>query len=243
MLPDSHSFQPIGIVHSCFKEKFGIPRQAGLVPDAEAELELLPPYDREEAVRGLEAFSHLWLVFVFHAVRKQQWKPTVRPPRLGGNQRMGVFASRSPFRPNPIGLSVVRMGKIERVQGRLLIGLGGIDLLDGTPVLDIKPYVPYADALPHANGGFADTAPEGNSPVMFDPACEPDTLNTDPCTRERLKRLITQVLAQDPRPAYMDDNLQPREFGMRLLEFDIRWRFENGVAHVLRICKSEPGHA
>ncbi len=241
MPPAPHCFQPIGIVHSCFKEKFGIPRQPGLAPDAEAVLELLAPYDREEAVRGLEEFSHLWLVFVFHVAQAKEWKPTVRPPRLGGNRRLGVFASRSPFRPNPIGLSAVRLGKIELVEGRLLIGLHGVDLLDGTPVLDIKPYIPYADALPQANGGFADTAPKGNVPVIFDPACSPDAMDMDERTRKRLKRLITQVLGQDPRPAYLDDNPQPREFGMRLLDFDIRWRMEDGVAYVLQIDKPANG--
>ena len=164
------TFAPIGVIHSCFKEKFGIPRQPGLVPAARAVLELLPPYNRAEAVRGLEGFSHIWVSFVFHACLDAPWKPTVRPPRLGGNRRLGVFATRSTHRPNPIGLSAVELERIETGPGRVLLHLKGADLMDGTPVLDIKPYLPYSDVIPGATGGFAAEAPARSVRGEFQPA-------------------------------------------------------------------------
>ncbi len=157
--------EPVGVIESCFKEKFGIPRQPGLVEAACASLRLLPPYDRAEAVRGLEGFSHVWLIFGFHATAAQGWRPTVRPPRLGGNARLGVFATRSTFRPNPLGLSVVRLLDIDTRRG-VQLQLAGGDLLNGTPVYDIKPYLPYADALSEAVGGFAPDGPARPLPVL-----------------------------------------------------------------------------
>ena len=161
----SFRFDPIAIVHSCFKEKFGIPRQAGLIPEARGSLEVLPPYDRPEAFRELEGYSHLWLLWVFDALQPELettapgWRPTVRPPRLGGNRRVGVFASRSPFRPNPIGLSLVRLLAIDYATPGISLQLQGLDLLEGTPVLDINPYLPYADRAAEARAGFAPEAP------------------------------------------------------------------------------------
>jgi len=231
--------QPIGIIHSCFKEKFGIPRQPGLVREAEAELELLPPWDREEALRGLEGFSHVWILFLFHEAVRKEWSPTVRPPRLGGNKRIGVFASRSPFRPNPIGLSAVELGPVARREGRLLLRLRGVDLLDGTPVLDIKPYVPYADSIPDAHGGFADRAPESRIEVEFAAAAE-QFLNTLPAEEHgRLRALVVRLLEQDPRPAYLEGASGRREFGMRLFDYNIRWAFTEGSATVLSIAEME----
>ena len=145
-----YTFQPIGIIHSCFREKFGIPRQPGLVTAAEGRLEILPPYNRAEAFRTLQDYSHLWLVFVFHAALRQHWSATVRPPRLGGNQRVGVFATRSPYRPNPLGLSRVELRAIDYSGQGVNLLLGGIDLLDQTPVLDIKPYLPSYYAISDA---------------------------------------------------------------------------------------------
>lgn len=226
------SFTPIGVLHSCFREKFGIPRQPGLVPAARATLELLPPYDQLEAVRGLEGFSHLWLVFVFHGVPAGRWRPTVRPPRLGGNQRLGVFATRSTFRPNPIGLSVVELESIAVRQGRVTLYLKGVDVLDGTPVLDIKPYLPYADCIPTATGGFASTAPALLPTVDFSPtaavfcAAWPDG---------DLRELIIQILQQDPRPAYERNDSTPQRYGMKLYNCDVRWEMRDGVAHVIDI--------
>lgn len=152
----TYCLNPIGTIHSCFKEKFTIPRQPGLVKQAKATLELIEPYNRKEAVRGLEEFSHIWVVFVFHKNESRgQWKPTVRPPRLGGNKRVGIFASRSPHRPSPIGMSAVKLEGIEESKDKILLHLSGVDLLDGTPVLDIKPYIGYADSIEDSYDGFA----------------------------------------------------------------------------------------
>lgn len=221
------TFAPIGVIHSCFKEKFGIPRQPGLVPAARAVLELLPPYNRAEAVRGLEGFSHIWVSFVFHACLDEAWKPTVRPPRLGGNRRLGVFATRSTHRPNPIGLSAVELERIEASPGQVLLHLKGADLLDGTPVLDIKPYLPYSDVIPGATGGFAAEAPTALFEVSFSqPAL-------DRCAAEpELELLIRQILSRDPRPAYYGKNDGKRVFGMKLLDYDVKWEV-NGDAVVV----------
>jgi tRNA-Thr(GGU) m(6)t(6)A37 methyltransferase TsaA len=227
------TFDPIGVIHSCYKEKFGIPRQPGLVTEARATLELLPPYNREEAVRGLEGFSHLWVVFVFHASLGEQWKPTVRPPRLGGNRRLGVFATRSPVRPNPIGLSVVALEKIVCEGGRVELHLKGIDLLDGTPVLDIKPYVPYVDSIPGAAAGFAEAPPAPSFRVRFSPQAR-EVCETVP----GLEALIGQILSQDPRPAYYGKGGGKHAFGMRLLDYDVRWEVDGETVVVTGIAKA-----
>jgi tRNA-Thr(GGU) m(6)t(6)A37 methyltransferase TsaA len=217
------SFQAIGTIQSCFTEKFGIPRQPGLVPEARAVLEIVPPFDKAEAFRGLDAFSHLWLIFVFHECRAHPWKATVRPPRLGGNRRVGVFASRSGFRPNAIGQSAVRLLSIERKKGALRLNLGGIDLLDGTPVLDLKPYLPYADAIPDAAAGYALEAPAGLKQVVFAAPAEQACRDLDPAVYPDLIALIAGLLAQDPRPAYKESD-EDKEFGMRLWDLNVRFR-------------------
>lgn len=230
------TFTPIGIIHSPFKQKFGVPRQPGLAPAARALLELLPPYDRDEALAGLADFSHVWLVFVFHATARQGWSPTVRPPRLGGNTRVGVFASRSTFRPNAIGLSVVELAGFGREDGRLVLHLRGADLVDGTPVLDIKPYLPYVDSIPNAAGGFAAGAPEVRLAVRFTPQSEQQIAARAP-THPQLRELIEQVLGADPRPAYRGAETAQRVYGMRLLDFDLRWRMEEGAAVVVELAE------
>jgi tRNA-Thr(GGU) m(6)t(6)A37 methyltransferase TsaA len=222
-LMDPFDFQPIGIIRSCYKEKFGIPRQPGLVTAATATLELCPPYDCPEALMELQGFSHIWLVFVFHQAMRDEWKPTVRPPRLGGNQRIGVFASRSPFRPNPIGLSAVALEDVQCVDGHCKLLLRGTDLLDGTPVLDIKPYVPYADALPDARGGFATEPPENQLTVTFCEQAAQQCADREQATAVDLRQLIEQILRADPRPAYRANQPQEQSFGMRLYDFDLRW--------------------
>jgi len=231
-------FQPIGIIRSCFPEKFGIPRQPGLVKEATATLELLPPYDRTEALEGLEAFSHLWLIFVFHASLKETWKATVRPPRLGGNKRVGVFASRSMFRPNPIGLSVVELERVDTTTEQPRLLLKGVDLLDGTPILDIKPYLPYVDAIPNAHGGYAHGTPEPRLQVNISSAAAAQCANYEH-TYPNLRELIIHVLELDPRPAYYDEEHSTKEFGMRLLDFDIKWCVEGEQVEVLAIEKVE----
>lgn len=229
------TMNPIGIIQSCFKSKFGIPRQAGLSPSARATLELLPPYNRPEAVRGLEAFSHLWLLFVFHDHLGQTWRPTVRPPRLGGNQRLGVFATRSPFRPNPLGLSAVVLEGVDCGAGGVVLHLGGTDLLDGTPVLDIKPYLPYADARPDARSGFAPEAPAEQLRVHFPETVELACRHWENQGYPELRELIREIVRLDPRPAYLPRNLQRDQFGTRLLDFEVRWQVAGAEATITEV--------
>ncbi len=222
----TYRFEPIGRINSCFTEKFGIPRQPNLVPEAEAHLEIAPPFQQAEAFRELEHFSHLWVLFVFHHCYERPWRPTVRPPRLGGNRRVGVFASRSGFRPNAIGQSVVVLKGIETGRGLLRLHLGGVDLLNGTPVLDIKPYLPYADAIPDARSGYAPDQPAPTE-VHFTRAAEQACAGLDAARYPNLKRLITGLLAQDPRPAYKD-SCEKKTFGMRLWDLNVRFTAEAG---------------
>lgn len=228
-MTESFTFTPIGHLATPFADKFGIPRQPNLAPHAIGELRLLPPFDRPETVRGLEAFSHVWLTFVFHQTGGE-WHPTVRPPRLGGNKRVGVFASRSPFRPNPIGLSLVELAGIDTTDG-VILRFRGVDLVTGTPILDIKPYIPFVESQPQAVGGFVDGPPAQLS-VEFSEQAEAA------CARVRdhypqLRTLIEEVLAQDPRPAYADDPL--RQYGVRLYQFDVKWRCDGLTAQVIAL--------
>ena len=226
MEPD-FTYHPIGVIRSCFTEKFGIPRQPGLTPAARATLEVFSPYDRDEAFRGLDAFSHLWVLFVFHGIPAGKWRPTVRPPRLGGNRRTGVFSTRSGFRPNPIGMSAVSLEGIRRHNGKLLLELSGVDLLDRTPVLDIKPYLPYADALSQAFGGFANRPPRDQIPVACCPAAQKSLAELEK-THPGFGELLKQVLGADPRPAYVDRRTDREEFGLRLYNVNVRWRISDG---------------
>ncbi|GAB6907717.1 conserved hypothetical protein [Desulfosarcina cetonica] len=218
----SFTFKPIGVIHSCFTEKFGIPRQPGLVPAARATLKILPPHDRDEAFRGIDQFSHLWILFVFHGNPPGKWQPTVRPPRLGGNRRMGVFATRSGFRPNPIGMSSVVLEGMRRERGQLLLELSGVDILDGTPVLDIKPYLPYADRIAEATGGFAAQPPRACLRVDFTDAAR-QALVTIERRYPGFAGLVTQVLGADPRPAYAEARSGRSEYGVRLYDVNVRW--------------------
>ncbi|MFK0311277.1 tRNA (N6-threonylcarbamoyladenosine(37)-N6)-methyltransferase TrmO [Pseudomonas sp. NPDC090233] len=214
-----HTVSPVGIVRSCFKEKFAIPRQPQLAPAARGVLELLPPFDQGDAVAGLEQVSHVWLLFLFHQALEDKPRLKVRPPRLGGNKSMGVFATRATHRPNGIGQSVVRLEGVE--PGRLL--LSGIDLLDGTPVLDIKPYVPYADSITGASNLMASDAPESIAVQWGDsalPQAREHALRLD----EPLVELIEQCLAQDPRPAYQVPPPE-RVYGVKFWDVQVRWHY------------------
>ncbi|WP_339486058.1 tRNA (N6-threonylcarbamoyladenosine(37)-N6)-methyltransferase TrmO [Pseudomonas sp. EL_65y_Pfl2_R95] len=215
----SYTVSPIGFVRSCFKEKFAIPRQPQLAPAARGVLELVAPFDQPEAIQGLEQVSHVWLLFMFHQALEDKPRLKVRPPRLGGNQSMGVFATRATHRPNGIGQSVVALDNVE--PGKLW--LSGIDLLDGTPVLDIKPYVPYADCIHHATNRMA-----GNAPPLIEVDWQPLALQQALEHAQRLEQplleLIEQCLAQDPRPAYQAPQPE-RRYGTRLWDVEVRWHY------------------
>ncbi|HUP56619.1 MAG TPA: tRNA (N6-threonylcarbamoyladenosine(37)-N6)-methyltransferase TrmO [Bdellovibrionota bacterium] len=221
--------EPIGTIQSCFKEKFGIPRQAGLVPEARAIIRLKDDRRFREALDGLEAFSHVWILFAFHESVADGWRSKVRPPRLGGAKKVGVFASRSPHRPNPIGMSVVRIVRIDpSAPDGPEIEVAGGDFLDGTPVIDLKPYVPYADHPRGANSGWAEK-PMRRLTIRFDTRASRQVTQLER-THPGLRRLIRQILAQDPRPAF-----QARasgEYAARLLDFDLRWEVSGHVATV-----------
>lgn len=212
--------KPIAIIHSLFKEKFSIPRQPGLV-SFESRVEFLSPYDRPEAIVGLEDFSHIWIIFDFHANEKTDSEKTslsVRPPRLGGNKKLGVFATRSPNRPNNLGLSLVKLERIE--EGSLIISGG--DFLDGTPVFDIKPYLKEIESVPDARSGWTENINHKKLEVVFDCECSDD-----------LKVKIIEVLSQDPRPRYHEDGF--KKYGSRLGIVDVHWEVKDSIVHVLEI--------
>ncbi|MEX6501097.1 tRNA (N6-threonylcarbamoyladenosine(37)-N6)-methyltransferase TrmO [Pseudomonas zhanjiangensis] len=230
-----YSVSPIGFVRSCFKEKFAIPRQPQLAPAARGVLELLAPFDTGEAVQGLEQVSHVWLLFLFHQALEDKPRLKVRPPRLGGNQSLGVFASRATHRPNGIGQSVVKLDRVEA--GRLW--LSGIDLLDGTPVLDIKPYVPYADSVPTAYNRIADSAPAAIAVDWQDKALQQARAH-GLRLNEPLTELIEQCLAQDPRPAYQQPQPE-RRYGASFWDVDVRWHYpQPGRICVLEVVPAIP---
>ena len=221
----NYTLEPIATVLSPFTDKFGIPRQPGLATEAIAELKLLPPYNRAEAVAGLELSSHIWIEFIFHKSppsNGDNFRPSIRPPRLGGNKRMGVFATRSPVRPNGLGLSVVKLEKINTHKGVSLL-VSGLDLLDGTPIVDIKPYVPYADRIANASNQFAAEAP-ATLAVTFAPDAASKALTYSAPHGTDLTRLISQILSQDPRPQYQQPDLE-RRYGINLYDLDIQYRY------------------
>ncbi|WP_437884299.1 tRNA (N6-threonylcarbamoyladenosine(37)-N6)-methyltransferase TrmO [Pseudomonas sp. LRF_L74] len=230
----TYSVTPVGFVHSCFKEKFAIPRQPLLAPAARGVLELAAPFDKGAAVAGLEKVSHVWLLFLFHQALEDKPRLKVRPPRLGGNATVGVFASRATHRPNGIGQSVVKLDKVE--PGRLW--LSGIDLLDGTPVLDIKPYVPYSDLIADAQNGIADAAPE-LIPVEWESLALRQAQAHSRRLGQPVTELIEQCLALDPRPAYQVP--QPdRRYGVRYWDVQVRWHYpEPGRIRVLEVVQAE----
>ena len=219
----------IANIHSDFPTKFGIPRQSGLVEELTARIVFTPEYRVPEAVRGLEEFSHIWLVWQFSGAVREDWSPTVRPPRLGGNTRMGVFSTRSPFRPNAIGLSCVRLLKVEpnTPEGPVLT-VSGADLMDGTPILDIKPYIPYADCKPEATGGFTDRAGDFLLHVEFPPAL----LERVP---ENRREALIGVLSHDPRPSYQRN--PERVYGMEFAGVNVRFRVAEDILTVLDVEK------
>lgn len=222
-----HTMKVIARIHSDFPEKFGIPRQSGLVPALRAKIVFEPEYRNPDALRGIEGFSHLWLIWQFSAAVRDTWSPTVRPPRLGGNERVGVFATRSPFRPNAIGLSCVKLESVQHEDGfgDVLI-VSGADLMDGTPIYDIKPYLPFTDCHPDAVGGFADAVREKCLRVKL-----PDALPAH--FTEKTGEALCAILAQDPRPSYQDDPLRVYRFTYG--GWNVAFRVANGEAIVTEI--------
>jgi tRNA (adenine37-N6)-methyltransferase len=231
------SMESIAVIRSPFREKFSTPRQPGLTPSVTALVEFNPDFCSPEAVRGLEGFSHIWLVFLFHQNLEQGWKPTVRPPRLGGNQRVGVYASRSPFRPNPIGLSAVKLLDINICGKEISLKVEGPDLIDNTPIIDIKPYVPYSDSISDALGGFADQAPDRLEVIFSDQAQK--QLRGYAITSPELEHLLHETLALDPRPAYKRDSDEGRQYGALFDRYNVSWMVEQGRVVVLNIEVSE----
>lgn len=216
---------PIGYIRSDFKEKFGVPRQSGRAPSLTASVEFYPEYAVEDAFREIEGFSHLWLLFDFSATRDKGWNATVRPPRLGGNQRVGVFASRSPFRPNHIGLSCVKLERVEKTAKGVRLLVSGADLIDGTPILDVKPYLPFADCIQSAVGGYAEAKQAYSLQVDF-----PENLLAKIPAEKRAG--IIECLADDPRPSYQDDE---RIYGMAFGDYQIKFTVSNGVLTVTHV--------
>ena len=232
------TLSPIGFIHTPYKEKFSVPRQPNLVQDGVGIVELLPPYNSPEAVRGLEQFSHLWLIFHFDHIQPGKWQATVRPPRLGGNQRVGVFASRATHRPNPLGLSKAELRQVECINGKVFLHLGAVDLVDGTPIFDIKPYIAYADCEPAAQSGFAQEKPAAKLNVSFTEPAFNAVLKYE-VKRPHLARFIRQVIEQDPRPAYQQGKPSERIYGISLYEFNVKWRIKAGTVDMVEVLEIE----
>ena len=217
----------IAKIYTEFDEKFGIPRQSGIVDETVGRIVFEPEYRNDDALRGIEGYSHLWVIWMFSKAKREVWQPTVRPPRLGGNRRMGVFATRSPYRPNPIGLSSVRLLGVEHTEneGTVLI-VSGADILSGTPIFDLKPYLKYTDSHPDAKGGFADEVKDYKIEVDF----AEDVRRS--LSEEEMKKLAA-ILEQDPRPSYKAED--ERSYGMKYCGKEVTFKYENGKLLVTNI--------
>lgn len=226
--------KPIGVVHSPFKEKFGLPRQATLITSCHAEIEFFKPFDDINYVRGLDDFSDIWLIFGFHQHYRISHKPLVRPPRLGGNKKVGVFASRSPFRPNGLGISRVQLIEIKITHKKVRLVISCPDVVDGTPIYDIKPYIHYSDANEKAICGFAQETPKHTTFVEFKQKALEDLANLEAFTYPNLKEIIIELLTQSPCPAYKDMT-QKKEYGVKLYDLNIIWEQSNNQAYVKSI--------
>ncbi len=227
-----YSIEPIGTIETPYKEKFAVPRQPRLVPAAKARVKLLGDANSPEAVRGLEQFSHIWLLFLFDQNLEAGWKRTVRPPRLGGNERIGVFASRSTFRPNGIGMSAVEVIGVAKKGDQIYIDLGSVDLVDGTPIVDIKPYIPYSDSIPDAQGGYAEEEPK-KSPVTF--SSQALAMVAKRSDTDHVLRVIEQVLSQDPRPAYKKSKPDNKEYAVNLFDLNVKFKITDNLITVTSI--------
>jgi tRNA-Thr(GGU) m(6)t(6)A37 methyltransferase TsaA len=234
--------EPIGVLYTCFKEKFGIPRQPRLVNKAHGVLKLKDHPFFKASVRELDKFSHIWIIFLFHQHDAKNWKPSIRPPRLGGARKVGVLASRSPHRPNPIGLSAVKLERIDlEAVGGVEIHVSGVDILDGTPVLDIKPYIPYADSIPDALPGWAEETIQ-RIPVEFSDQALTVIGRLGQEKYPHIKELIIEMLELDPRPAFQKRQLPPGSleaegtcYGFKLFEYDVKWKIQSGTFYVIDV--------
>lgn len=233
----SSELKAVAFCHTPYKQKFGIPRQPGLV-DVHGFVELVDEFNHIDTVRGLEQYSHLWLLFCFHENLAQGWKTTVRPPRLGGNEKLGVFATRSTFRPNGIGQSVVKLHKVHTEGGKVRLEISGMDLLDGTPIIDIKPYIPFSDAVISAEGGIAQEAPLLTK-VKFNRDVESQITHLESQAGkpeyQGLTQLIEGVLSQDPRPAYKKAKQDPKLYQVALYDLDVFWQVNDDTIEVIDI--------
>lgn len=228
MMKNEFTVKPIAYIQTDFKEKFGIPRQSGRAPSLTSKIVFTDEYKNPDALREIEGFSHLWLLFDFSKAHKAEWSPTVRPPRLGGNKRVGVFASRSPFRPNPIGLSCVKLVKVdENERDGVFLLVSGADLLDGTPILDIKPYLPFADCIPEATAGYAEAHKTDRLQVNF----PQEYLVLIPVEK---REGLLDCLADDPRPSYQEDG---RTYGMRFADYEIKFTVQGNLLQVIDVLK------
>lgn len=221
-MSNNFSYQPIAIVHSCFTEKFGTPRQPGVNNSATATIELLPPYNDPEAFEGLENFSHIWVIFSFHKHRNHRWTPKVRPPRLGGNKRIGVFATRSSFRPNSLGLSALKLEKVESGSRGVYLTVSGQDLIDGTPILDIKPYIQYADSIPSAFSDYAQQAPAPRLQIVYSEIAK-QRLQKITEDLPAFEQLLIDTISYDPRPQYHASTQDGKSYGMKLMHFEVKF--------------------
>lgn len=219
--------KPIARIHTDFSEKFGVPRQAGLAPSLTGKIVFEPEYRNVRAVKELDGFSHIWLIWEFSQCSDSKFSPTVRPPRLGGNRRVGVFASRSPFRPNRLGLSCVKIEKIETDgENAPIITVSGVDMTDGTPIYDIKPYIPIADCIPTASEGYTAQTKK----YKINVSCDENLLSI---ISENKRQALLELLANDPRPAYNDE--EGKEYGVTFAGFNIRFKYENNSLSVTQI--------
>lgn len=234
MATNSYNFSPIGLVHSCYREKFGAPRQPNLVESAKASIEIIPPYNNADAFDGIADFSHIWVIFCFHQHLTHNWKPKVRPPRMGGNHRIGVFASRSSFRPNPIGISAVKLEELEVSDQKILLHISGQDFIDQTPILDIKPYISYADSIADTVNAYANEAPPQKLNVTY-------SINAQRMIEQlsqrhpELKNLIGEILSLDPRPSYHDQTQKQKSYGMKIYDYDVKFEVDDDYIMVTGI--------
>lgn len=235
----SYTFRPIAVIRSCFPDRFGIPRQAGLVPSAIAQIEFQNTEENRLSLRGIDAFSHLWVLFVFHQQNYRSWKPLVHPPRLGGNKSVGLYATRSPNRFNPIGMSAVALDRVDMTQDSIVLHIRGGDFLDDTPVLDLKPYIVYADSISTADSAWA-TKPAALLSVQWSPAAEQALPQIQTTDVDDLKQLIAETIALDPRPGYErgKDGKSGARWYMTIDDINVIWKVEQATAIITQIQRS-----